>query len=64
MEDKEGLPLKAELFRDDFIKRCVICGNRYKSAGNRAKYCEICKGGVHKKQKAVYAGRRRSRVDK
>jgi hypothetical protein len=64
MEDKEGLSLKAELFIDDSIKKCVICGNRYQSVSNRAKYCDKCKGGVHKKQKAASAGRRRSRVDK
>jgi hypothetical protein len=64
LEDKEGLSLKAELFRDDSIKKCLIFGNRYKSVGNRAKYCDNCKGNVQRKQKAEYASRRRSIVEK
>jgi hypothetical protein len=64
LEDKEGLKLKAELFCDETIKRCAVCNSIYQSKSNNAKYCTDCGKVMMKKQKAAYAGRRRSRVEK
>ena len=59
LEDKQGLSLKAELFRDDNIKRCAVCGNAFQSTSNNAKYCGDCAKEVKRKQKAAHASKRR-----
>ena len=64
LEDMEGKPLKAEIFRDDKTKRCGVCGKAFQSASNNARYCGDCKGNVQRKQKAAYARKRRAVVEK
>ena len=64
LEDKDGLKLKSELFRDDSMKKCSVCGNVYQSKSNNAKYCDDCSVGVQRKQKAAHARKRRSKVEK
>jgi len=59
LEDKEGLKLKSEFFRDETIKHCKSCGKTYRSRSNNAKYCTECAKRVQCKQKAVYARKRR-----
>ena len=63
LEDQQGLLLKAEIFKKDTLKICSVCGSKYQSVGNRAKYCETCKRNIHRKQKAD-SKRRRLMVDK
>lgn len=64
LEDKEGLSLKAEIFRDDTTKRCAVCGKAFQSKSSSAKYCANCAVTVQKRQKAVHARKRRARVEK
>jgi len=64
LEDKAGQPLKAELFRDETTKRCAVCGKSFQSKSNNAKYCCDCAKGIQRKQKAAYARKRRSDVEK
>ena len=64
LEDREGLPLKAEIFSDDTTKRCAVCGKAFQSKSNNAKYCKDCAPFVQKKQKASHARKRRSNVEK
>lgn len=64
LEDKEGLSLKAELFRDKTTKRCTVCNKAFQSKSNNAKYCGDCATAVQRKQKAAYARKRRSKVEK
>ena len=64
MEDKDGLKLKSELYRDENIKRCLVCGKSFQSKSNNAKYCGDCAGGVQRKQKAAHARKRRLNVEK
>lgn len=64
LEDKPGQTLKAEIFKDDTLKRCMVCGKAFSSASNNAKYCEGCAKTVQRKQKAAHARKRRSGVEK
>jgi hypothetical protein len=64
LEDTAGLSLKSQLFRDDTMKRCMICGGVYQSKSNNAKYCAICAVSVHRRRKAISARKRRAGVDK
>jgi len=64
LKDKDGQSLKAELFRDETSKQCVVCGKAYQSKSNNAKYCGGCAVTVQRKQKAAYARKRRSIVEK
>lgn len=64
LEDKEGQALKAEIFKDDTLKRCAVCGKAFSSTSNNAKYCEGCAKIALRKQKAAYARKRRSGVEK
>jgi hypothetical protein len=64
LEDKAGQTLKAELFRDETTKRCIVCGKTYRSRSNNAKYCGNCAKTIHRKQKTASARKRRSDVDK
>lgn len=64
LEDKDGQALKAEIFKDDTLKRCEVCGKAFTSTSNNAKYCEGCAKTVLRKQKAEYARKRRSEVEK
>ena len=64
LEDKEGQALKAEIFRDDTLKHCAVCGKTFASSSNNAKYCEMCAKTVLRKQKAAHARKRRSGVEK
>jgi len=64
LEDREGLPLKAEIFKDDTTKRCAVCGKAFQSKSNNAKYCGDCANEVQKRQKAAHARKRRSGVEK
>ena len=64
LEDKEGLSLKAEIFRDDTTKRCAVCGAAFQSKSNNAKYCGDCAPIMQRKQKAAYARKKRLQVEK
>ena len=64
LEDKQGQPLKVEIFRDDTAKRCTVCGKAFQSASNNAKYCVDCARNVQRKQKAEYIRKKRSDVEK
>ena len=64
LEDKEGLALKAEIFKDDTTKRCAVCGKAFQSKSNNAKYCKDCAADIQRKQKAVRARKRRAGVEK
>jgi len=64
LNDKDGLKLKSELFRDDSMKKCTVCGKVYQSKSNNAKYCSDCSKIVLRNQKASYARKRRSKVEK
>jgi predicted nucleic acid-binding Zn ribbon protein len=64
LEDKEGQPLKTELFRDETTKKCAVCGKAFRSVSNNAKYCGDCAEIIQRKQKAEYARKRRSGVEK
>lgn len=64
LEDKLGQTLKVEIFKDDTLKRCMVCGKAFSSASNNAKYCECCAKTVQRKQKAAHARKRRSGVEK
>ena len=64
LEDKAGLSLKAEIFRDHTTKRCAVCGQAFQSASNNAKYCGGCAPVVQRRQKAAYARKRRVKVEK
>ena len=64
LEDKEGLSLKAEIFRDDTTKRCAVCGKAFQSKSNNAKYCADCAPTIQRKQKAAHIKKRRSGVEK
>lgn len=62
LESKEGLSLKAELFRDDAMKRCAVCENKFKANSNRAKYCGDCSPNVRRKKQTANARERRSKI--
>ena len=65
LEDKEGLSLKAEIFRDETTKRCAVCGKAFQSKSNNAKYCKDCAAIVQRQQKAAHIReRRRGDVEK
>ena len=64
LEDKEGLSLKAEIFRNDTTKRCAVCKKAFQSKSNNAKYCGDCAKIALRKQKAAHARKRRSGVEK
>lgn len=61
---KEGKVLAAELFQRDALRRCAVCKASFSSISNNAKYCERCAKDVQRKQKAEYARKRRSEVEK
>lgn len=61
---KEGGVLNAALFQKDTLRRCAVCGKPFSSASNNAKYCDDCKAGVQRQQKAAHARKRRSKVEK
>jgi len=64
LENKEGLALKAEIFRDDTTKRCAVCGRVFQSTSNNAKCCGGCAPVIQRRQKAAYARKRRLKVEK
>ena len=64
LEDKEGQSLRAEIFKDDTVKRCAVYGKMFQSKSNNAKYCGDCAKGVQRRQKAEHARKRRSGVEK
>jgi hypothetical protein len=64
LEDKEGQALKAEIFKDDTLKRCSVCGKTFASSSNNAKYCGECARIVSHRQKAAHARKRRLGVEK
>ena len=64
LEDKAGLSLKAEIFRDGTTRHCAVCNKAFQSTSNNAKYCKDCKENVQRKQKAEHARKRRAGVEK
>lgn len=56
--------LEKEIFGIRANRRCKICGSYFVGGSGRAKYCTNCAAAVHRKQKAEYARKRRSSVDK
>ena len=55
--------LKAEIFRDKDLKRCVVCGGVFVPKSKRAKYCPDCAARVHRWQKTESERKKRSCVD-
>ena len=53
LEDKEGLSLKAELFRNETTKRCAVCGKAFQSKSNNAKYCVVCAPVIQRSKKLI-----------
>jgi len=64
LEDAQGKTLKAEIFKDDTVKHCLVCGQVFNSKSNNAKYCTHCAEAVKRKQKAEHARKARSIVEK
>ena len=64
LESKEGAALKAEVFQKDALRKCAVCNAAFSSTSNSAKYCRDCAADVQRKQKAAYARKRRSSVEK
>ena len=64
LKDAEAGTLEAEIFHPRSSKRCAVCGKLFYSTGNRAKYCVDCKRETQRKQKAEYAKRKRTGVEK
>ena len=58
------LPLDAEIFYGDSVKRCAVCGAAFVSGSNRAKYCDTCKKRIHRQQKNASDRKRRWKTDK
>ena len=56
--------LETEIFHPKGIRRCAVCGESFIAGSGRSKYCPDCAAEVHRKQKAAYARRKRSEVDK
>ena len=50
LEDKDGQDLKAELYKDENIRKCEVCGRPFRALSNRAKYCAACSMEIQKKQ--------------
>lgn len=59
LEDKDGQLLKAQIFQDDSVKKCEVCGRAFRALSNRAKYCAECaKKQRLKKQREYMANKR------
>lgn len=56
--------LEAEIFHPKGMHRCAVCGESFIAGSGRSKYCPDCAAEAHRKQKAAYARRKRSEVDK
>ena len=56
--------LETEIFHPKGMRRCTVCGESFIAGSGRSKYCPDCAAEVHRKQKAAYARRKRSEVDK
>lgn len=54
--------LYTEVMQPHDIRRCAVCSKAFSSTSNNAKYCEGCAKTVQRRQKAVYARKRRSGV--
>lgn len=54
--DKE---LYAEIFGDESIKKCCVCGQPFRAVSNRAKYCERCRKNERRRQEAERLRNRR-----
>lgn len=61
LECKECKALKAEIFGEDCMKTCVVCGKPFRAVSNRAKYCNRCAEKVKRTQSA--ARKRKQRGD-
>jgi len=59
LEDKDGLSLKAEIFRDNTTKKCIVCSKSFQSKSNNAKYCRDCAVTIQRKQKAAHIKKKR-----
>ena len=57
-------PLEMQVFQGDVLRYCARCGRPFIPGGNRAKYCSECKAIAQREQKAAYAKRVRSGVEK
>ena len=53
-------PMETELFHNDSLKRCAVCGAAFVPGSNRAKYCEACAEEVHRKQKNASSRNKRT----
>jgi hypothetical protein len=54
LEGKEGQSLRAEIFRDDTVKCCAVCGRMFQSKSNNAKYCSDCAKTVQRGYSALF----------
>lgn len=55
--------LEAEIFQDNSVKYCEVCGAPFVPKSNRMKYCPECASEVHRKQKTEHERKRRKNVD-
>ena len=62
LEDKEGQLLKAQIFSDENVKKCEVCGKAFQALSNRAKYCARCAEKVRRKKLREYKEKQRSNV--
>lgn len=62
LEDKDGQLLKAEIFQDDHVKKCEVCGRAFRALSNRAKYCAECSLKRRTQKQRGYTASYKSRV--
>lgn len=55
--------LTAEIYHEDSMKRCALCGAAFVPRSNRAKYCPDCAKRVHRQQKNASDRKRRQNAD-
>ena len=64
MKEPEAGALEIAVFHKDNLRHCARCGKPFIPGSNRAKYCAECKAVVQREQKAAYARRIRSGVER
>ena len=50
LEDRDAKLLKAQIYQDQNVKRCEVCGEPFQALSNRAKYCARCTMEIRRKQ--------------
>ena len=62
LEDRGGKALKAEIMGADHVKVCAVCGQHFRAASNRAKYCTRCSKKMAREHAAERKRKQRNRV--